>query len=75
MLLLNGLVFQSRTPIMYQNVTNKDFAKGADGWADINCSFDHGDSMESLYSPYLEFVGPKRWGHYLGVKAEWWIWN
>lgn len=32
-------------------------------------------AMESLYSPYLEFVGAKRWGHYLGVKAEWWIWN
>ncbi|MCG8310157.1 MAG: carbohydrate porin [Cytophagales bacterium] len=32
-------------------------------------------AMEQLYSPYLEFVGAKRWGHYLGVKAEWWIWN
>ena len=32
-------------------------------------------AMESLYSPYLEFVGKKRWGYYFGVKAEWWIWN
>ncbi|MDH3322348.1 MAG: carbohydrate porin [Flavobacteriaceae bacterium] len=32
-------------------------------------------AMESLYSPYLEFVGSKRWGYYFGVKAEWWIWH
>ncbi|MFY0625929.1 MAG: carbohydrate porin [Reichenbachiella sp.] len=30
-------------------------------------------AMESLYSPYLQFVGPERWGYYFGVKAEWWI--
>lgn len=32
-------------------------------------------AMESLYSPYLQFVGEKRWGYYFGVKAEWWVWN
>lgn len=32
-------------------------------------------AMESLYSPYLQFVGTNRWGYYFGVKAEWWIWN
>ncbi len=32
-------------------------------------------AMESLYSPYLEFTGSKRWGYYFGVKAEWWIWD
>jgi len=32
-------------------------------------------AMESLYSPYLQFVGEQRWGYYFGVKAEWWIWN
>ena len=32
-------------------------------------------AMESLNSPYLQFVGKKRWGYYFGVKAEWWIWN
>ncbi len=32
-------------------------------------------AMESLYSPFLEFVGSRRWGYYFGVKAEWWIWN
>ena len=32
-------------------------------------------AMEALYSPYLEFTGPKRWGTYFGVKAEWWIWH
>ncbi len=31
-------------------------------------------AMDSLYSPYLEFTGSKRWGQYFGVKAEWWIW-
>ncbi|MDX5340021.1 MAG: carbohydrate porin [Cyclobacteriaceae bacterium] len=30
-------------------------------------------ASEQLYSPYLQFVGPERWGYYLGVKAEWWI--
>lgn len=32
-------------------------------------------AMESLYSPFLNFVGERRWGYYFGVKAEWWIWN
>lgn len=32
-------------------------------------------AMESLYSPYLQFVGARRWGYYFGVKAEWWIFN
>lgn len=32
-------------------------------------------AMETLYSPYLEFVGAERWGYYFGVKAEWWIFN
>ncbi len=32
-------------------------------------------AMESLYSPYLEFTGSRRWGYYFGVKAEWWIWD
>lgn len=32
-------------------------------------------AMNSLYSPYLEFTGSKRWGTYFGIKAEWWIWN
>ncbi len=30
-------------------------------------------AMESLNSPYLQFVGERRWGYYFGVKAEWWI--
>lgn len=32
-------------------------------------------AMETLYSPYLQFTGSKRWGSYFGVKAEWWVWN
>lgn len=32
-------------------------------------------AMESLYSPYLEFTGSRRWGYYFGVKVEWWVWN
>ena len=32
-------------------------------------------AQETLYSPYLEFTGPRAWGTYFGVKAEWWIWD
>jgi len=32
-------------------------------------------AKETMYSPYLEFTGPKQWGYYFGVKAEWWVWN
>jgi len=32
-------------------------------------------AKETLYSPYLEFTGPKTWGTYFGMKAEWWVWN
>ncbi|WP_240665606.1 carbohydrate porin [Lutibacter sp. HS1-25] len=32
-------------------------------------------AMKTLYSPYLQFAGSKRWGSYFGVKAEWWVWN
>ncbi len=31
-------------------------------------------AMNTLYSPYLQYVGAERWGYYFGVKAEWWIW-
>jgi maltoporin len=31
-------------------------------------------AKDALYSPYLNFTGPKSWGFYFGVKAEWWIW-
>ena len=31
-------------------------------------------AKNSLYSPYLNYTGPKNWGYYFGVKAEWWIW-
>ncbi len=32
-------------------------------------------AKESMYSPYLSFTGPKQWGYYFGVKAEWWLWE
>jgi maltoporin len=32
-------------------------------------------TKETLYSPYLAFVGPKSVGYYLGLKAEWGLWN
>jgi maltoporin len=32
-------------------------------------------ASEALYSPYLQVVGDRRFGHYFGVKVEWWIWN
>jgi maltoporin len=31
-------------------------------------------AADHLYSPYLAQTGSKRWGHYLGVKTEWWLW-
>jgi maltoporin len=31
-------------------------------------------AADNLYSPYLAQTGAKRWGHYFGVKTEWWIW-
>ena len=31
-------------------------------------------ASENLYSPYLAQTGSKRWGHYIGVKTEWWLW-
>lgn len=31
-------------------------------------------ASDNLYSPYLAQSGNRNWGHYIGVKAEWWIW-
>jgi len=31
-------------------------------------------ASDNLYSPYLAQTGSKRWGHYYGIKTEWWIW-
>jgi maltoporin len=31
-------------------------------------------AANNLYSPFLAQSGPRRWGQYLGIKAEWWIW-
>ena len=31
-------------------------------------------AKNAMYSPYLSYTGPKDWGYYFGVKAEWWIW-
>jgi maltoporin len=31
-------------------------------------------AADHLYSPYLAQSGTTHWGHYVGVKAEWWIW-
>ena len=30
-------------------------------------------AADNLYSPYLAQTGSKRWGHYFGVKTEWWF--
>ncbi|MGJ5641036.1 carbohydrate porin [Formosa sp. S-31] len=32
-------------------------------------------AMENSYSPYLLATGARRWGYYLGFKAEWWLWK
>jgi maltoporin len=31
-------------------------------------------AANNLYSPYLAQSGSKHWGHYFGVKTEWWLW-
>jgi maltoporin len=31
-------------------------------------------AAENAYSPYLREIGNKEWGHYIGVRAEWWLW-
>jgi maltoporin len=30
-------------------------------------------ASENLYSPYLSEIGNKKWGYYIGVRAEWWL--
>jgi maltoporin len=32
-------------------------------------------AQETLYSPYLEYVGSQKVGYYFGIKAEFWIWK
>ncbi len=31
-------------------------------------------ARDHLYSPYLDLAGPKEWGHFFGIRAEWWTW-
>lgn len=31
-------------------------------------------AADNLYSPYLAQTGSKNYGHYFGVKTEWWLW-
>jgi maltoporin len=31
------------------------------------------EAVDKLYSPYLQTVGPKSVGHYLGTRVEWWM--
>ncbi len=30
-------------------------------------------ATDNLYSPYLVEIGHKSWGHYIGIRAEWWL--
>jgi maltoporin len=30
-------------------------------------------AADNLYSPYLQQTGSKTWGHYIGIKTEWWL--
>lgn len=32
-------------------------------------------AANTQYSPYLDAVGSTKFGHYLGIKAEWWLWH
>ncbi|NMM50396.1 carbohydrate porin [Marinigracilibium pacificum] len=31
-------------------------------------------AQNDQFSPYLQLTGPKEWGHYFGIRAEWWTW-
>jgi maltoporin len=31
-------------------------------------------ARDNVYSSYLQIAGPKSWGHFFGVRAEWWTW-
>lgn len=30
-------------------------------------------AADNLYSPFLQEIGPVKWGQYIGIRAEWWI--
>jgi maltoporin len=30
-------------------------------------------ASQNLYSPYLAEIGHKKWGQYIGIRAEWWL--
>ena len=30
-------------------------------------------ATDNLYSPYLAEIGHKKWGYYIGIRAEWWL--
>jgi len=30
-------------------------------------------ATDNLYSPYLKEIGNKKWGQYIGVRVEWWL--
>jgi maltoporin len=30
-------------------------------------------ASQNLYSPYLSEIGQKKWGQYIGLRAEWWL--
>ena len=30
-------------------------------------------ASDNLYSPYLAEIGHKKWGQYVGIRAEWWL--
>jgi maltoporin len=30
-------------------------------------------ASQNLYSPYLSEIGHKKWGQYIGIRAEWWL--
>ncbi|QCK14212.1 maltoporin [Mangrovivirga cuniculi] len=31
-------------------------------------------AQQDQFSPFLQLTGPKEWGHFFGVRAEWWTW-
>jgi maltoporin len=54
---------------------NKDFWARPQIRLVSSVAFYNAYAKEQLYSPYLQFTGPRSVGYYLGLKAEWWIMN
>lgn len=54
---------------------NKDFWARPQIRLITSVAFYNDYAKDQLYSPYLQFTGPESVGYFIGIKAEWWIWD